>query len=867
LNIQAQDLSGLVTDEKGEPIPNALITLLHSKDSTIINYTTTNLDGKFSIRMSNNETLFKVSSFGFVPFLKEITSSNNNFLIILKENPILLSEVVVKGYYSGIRQKNDTITYDAKIFKDGSELNLGDLLNKMPGIDVDDKGNVSSQGKKVSNLLINGIDHFSGNVQLAAKNVSADIAEKVEVLNNYGEYSLLDGFKTNDKTAINIGVSKDKLGKITGDLTVGGGVKDNFSTRANLMQILPKFMISYIGAINNNGDQLFSIDDFFQLKGGINEVMGKEGRFNISEEEKRLLYPSDNTYKRINGLAAVNFSFQSSKSLKINSYLLYYDNHSKAEVLKNYTFQLSNSTSKELTEQSKSKTKNNLASGFIKMTYNIDTTLTLTYNGDFSKSKLLEDFSFLSQKEIEVNSYDNSKITPIKTMHELMLLKSFGKKVLVLGGKLQYERTPSILDIVTDSLLLPITHFYQDGLTTLSQKKRQIDFSGEVYSSFLLPLNKSYYMKYELGFEKKSSKLNNSIDNGHTINIDSLYNNISFDIQKIYNNIELVKNKGYIQFKLSLISNIYNYSTNKDLMIDRATFYRFSPKMDVTLKFNAKSKLNVNLSSDYLENPINNFNNHVIIDSYKSYKSSSKSKTLFNHKYTIRGLFSYFDHFNSFSLVSTIVYQKVKNINTLNNEQDDIVTQSMYMLSKPKDVASFTISLDKGLGFIPWNLSLVGVGSHSSFSNLISLKENNMKNSSFKTDVLLTSKYEFPLNIELSYKINMNSYKFDFSEKLKQNSQDFGGKLKVKVSSKFYGEVQYIYVRNKVSEDKYNTHILASLLRYNLSKKVSIQLQANNLLHLNNFNWQTTSFINNYQIDRKYRRIPGYAIISTNIRF
>lgn len=380
LNVFTQELSGVVTDEKNEVIPNALVVLLSPKDSTILTYTASNLEGRFGVKMSNNEVVLRVSCLGFIPFEKKISTPTSNLKIILKENPLLLSEVIVKGHYSGIRHGSDTISYDVNMFKDGSEMTLGDLLNKMPGINVDGSGNIKAQGKEVSNLLINGIDHFSGNVQLATKNVSADIADKVEVLNNYGEYSLLDGFKTNDKTAINIGVSKDKLGKITGDATLGAGIRDKFSLKTNVMQILPNFMVSYLGAINNNGDQLFSIDDFFQIKGGINEVMGKEGRFSISEEERRLLYPSDNTYKRTNGLGAVNFSFQSNRSLKINSYILYYDNHSKAEDHKNYRFHLTNNGSQELSEFSKSKTKNNIASGLVKLTYNIDSTLTMTYN-------------------------------------------------------------------------------------------------------------------------------------------------------------------------------------------------------------------------------------------------------------------------------------------------------------------------------------------------------------------------------------------------------------------------------------------------------------------------------------------------------
>jgi hypothetical protein len=811
----------------------------------------------------------KVNCLGFIPFMKNISEeSSNNITIKLKGDPFLLSEVVVKGKYSGIRQRNDTISYDPKIFKDGSEITLGDLLNKLPGISVDGNGNVKAQGKDVSNLLINGIDHFSGNVQLATKNVSSEIVDKVEVINNYGEYSQIEGFKTSDKTAINIGVSKDKLGRITGDATVGGGLQDKFSSRINVMQILPQSMISFLGATNNSGDQIFSIDDYFQLKGGINEVMGKEGNFNISEEEQRLLYPPNNTYERTNGLGALNFSYQNNKSLKINSSLLFYDNQSKAEDYENYIFYLSNNDILQFSEISKSENKNILASGYTKIRYNIDSTLNISYNGNISKTNMEEKFNYISQDKKIINDNDYSKVKPLKTLHELMFMKSFGKKVFILDAKLQYERTPSLLNIMTDSLLLPISLIYKDGIALFQQDKNQKEINNTIYSSFLLPLNNKYYARFEVGFDNDYRELKTNANNcPKPIPNDSLINDLSINIRRYYNEIELVKNREFLQFKLGLVSSIYEQSSNKNIHIENSTFFRFSPKLDVSLKFNAKTKLKLNFSSLYYNNPIINFYDSFIINSYKSYRTESKTSSLMNHCYQVRSLYSYFDFFNGLSIVATAVYQRQKNTNTLNYEQNDIVTQSAYLQSKPRDAINFTISIDKKIGFIPWSISFVGLGSYSSFSNYISYDINNMRNTVFKADASIISKYDFPLNIELLYKNNRSLYESDSFDKIYQNIYEIGGKLKFKLSSKLYGDIQYVYVNNKVSSRIYETNVLNSMIKYSLSKKITILLQTNNILHLNNFDWQATSFYNNYQIDRQYRRIPGYAMISTNIRF
>ena len=231
-------------------------------------------------------------------------------------------------------------------------------------------------------------------------------------------------------------------------------------------------------------------------------------------------------------------------------------------------------------------------------------------------------------------------------------------------------------------------------------------------------------------------------------------------------------------------------------------------------------------------------------------------------------MYSYFNHYNRFSVIANVLYQKGEKTNTIAIEQKNIITQLRYIMSaKPNDFMISTILLEKGLSFIPCIFELVGGSSYYIYSNQISSKVNEVKNLNYNIDATLVSKYNSPLNGELSAKLNVSNYKSTISEDIMHRTQEYGGKLKVKFSSKFYGETEFTYTRNSVYLNLYKIYMLNSLIRYNLNKKVAFIFKGNNVLHLDKNNWYATSFYNNYQIEHQYKRIPGYVIISTNIRF
>ncbi|WP_081713022.1 carboxypeptidase regulatory-like domain-containing protein [Bacteroides neonati] len=335
-------ISGSVKNKNNEVVSYANVTLLRQADSLSVNYATTNNEGKFKIEQKEAGKYFlRVSCLGYSAKTIPIIFTDNKIVVsnfVLDESLTELESVVVTGRNPGIRFKNDTIRYDPKVFTDGSEIVLGDVLKKLPGVEVDSKGRVKAQGKQVESILLNGQDFFSGNTQMATKNLPADVAENVEVLNNYSEYSLLGGFQSHEKTVINVGVSNKKMGKISGELTASYGYKDKYIGKASIMQMNSKLMTSFVGALNNTGDEVFNMEEYIRLQGGINELMNNSSSSSIelSKEEQSMLMPQNNTFKRKNLLSALNMAYQPNTSLKCTSYFLFNEINEEAQDIVKY---------------------------------------------------------------------------------------------------------------------------------------------------------------------------------------------------------------------------------------------------------------------------------------------------------------------------------------------------------------------------------------------------------------------------------------------------------------------------------------------------------------------------------------------------
>ena len=126
INIQKLQVSGIVTDEDGNPLPGASIL-----EKGTIKGTVTDFDGNFSLTVSNENAIFVVSYIGFIS-TEIATDGQSTINVTLKEDLAKLDEVIITGYSS---QKKLTITGAISTMKadDVADLPLSNVTQSIAG--------------------------------------------------------------------------------------------------------------------------------------------------------------------------------------------------------------------------------------------------------------------------------------------------------------------------------------------------------------------------------------------------------------------------------------------------------------------------------------------------------------------------------------------------------------------------------------------------------------------------------------------------------------------------------------------------------------------------------------------------------------
>lgn len=284
LYAQKITVKGKLVDAANGPLPMATILFLNPKDSTLVNYGSTNKEGVFEVKnLNRGEYLFKVTYISQETLWIKISPKPEETIIDLgvqKMEPAstLLGEVQIKGERAPVTIKKDTIEFNAGSFKTQPNAVVEDLLKKLPGMEVDNDGTIRAQGEQVQRVTVDGKEFFGRDPKLATRNLPADAVEKVQVFDRKSDQAQFTGIDDGQREkTINLELKEEKRNGMFGNVTGGYGTDDRFTGRLSLNRFSKGQQLSIVGTGNNVNDQGFSIDDYMTFTGGANAFAGGGG--------------------------------------------------------------------------------------------------------------------------------------------------------------------------------------------------------------------------------------------------------------------------------------------------------------------------------------------------------------------------------------------------------------------------------------------------------------------------------------------------------------------------------------------------------------------------------------------------------------
>ena len=321
-------LQGVVRDSLGTPLELANVIAINKQSSALESFSVTAEDGKFMLSLSKNQTYnMQVSYIGMKTFEQEISTQEQDIIIDFNLSLDNNLDAVELSYEMPVTVRGDTLIYNADSFTNGSERKLEDVLKNLPGVEINEDGQIEVEGKVVNKLMVNGKDFFDGDTKLASKNIPSKAVDKIQVLRNYSEVGQLSGVTNNqDNVAINIKLKEGKENFWFGTVTAGGGVSEDeplYLAQPKLFYYSPKFSLNFIGDLNNTGESALSRRDIRGFGGGFKAPSNTSGTsINLGDNSLNFLTNQKDALEVKNQLGATNFSYSPSQALDITGFAI-----------------------------------------------------------------------------------------------------------------------------------------------------------------------------------------------------------------------------------------------------------------------------------------------------------------------------------------------------------------------------------------------------------------------------------------------------------------------------------------------------------------------------------------------------------------
>jgi len=809
---QTKTITGVVSDTLNNPLEQANVMAKPLQDGAQLKFAIADNKGRYKLELENGiKYEIAVSYIGFNDqvFTFDPASDVKSYNFKLQPTGIDLKEIVITHDFKPIVVKKDTLLYDVASFASGNERKMKEVLEKLPGVEVDKDGNVTVQGKKVTQLLVEGKLFFGGGSKLAVENIPADALDKIEVIDHFNQVGFMKQVSDSEDLAMNVKLKEDKKNFIFGDVEASAGNDKYYQGHAGLFYYSPKTNISFIGDMNNIGQSTFSYADLSRFGGGASSFLaGRPSLVNLDG------FAGNNTDVRQNKsqFGALNFSHQVNDKLAVSGFAMFSKmftaTRSESEIL--YLQNEGNATEDRLYNSSNNAL---MALGNIKLDYDASKKEKWYYNAQYQFSN--NNFGSTLNSVINGNTSmfetlskaDNSAVKQYIEWHKAYNANHTTTFVV----NQSYEKNTPQNTWITNQEFLPGLIPLQDDTTyNVNQIKSTTNNTIDALFKHYWVLNNYNHIYSVIGnnninthfvtAEKQlltNGTVNNFADNAN------FGNNLHYNLNDAYAGIEYKFKIGKLLNRPGIYLHWYRLDTQQPDNNYRISKTLFQPQWNTEYEFNKSESLRFNYRL------ANNFANGAqMADRYtlQSYNSVFKGNALLrNERY--HSAFLYYSKINMYRGItingSASFNKKVRTIrNQINVEQteengvllinqfttpaitDNPETRWNTQGTVQKKIWNFNLKLNAGLSWFNYIQTLNGqtttntqnsqnvgvslrtanvkwpsvmVGYNKSFSQFSGLVRSDYKNDTFNTSLDYTLFKEWVIKADYMYFNNNNT--------------------------------------------------------------------------------------------------------------
>ncbi len=715
---QKSSIKGTITDTLNKQnLHNAVISVLKQKDSVLIKFTRTDNQGNFELKnLQAGNYILLVSYPSYADYVEKISLEENKeksfgmLPLITKAN--LLQEVIVKQRISAIRVKGDTTEYRADSFHVEANADVQELLRKMPGIQVNSKGEITAQGEKVQKVLVDGEEFFSDDPAVVTKNLRADAVDKIQAFDKKSDQAVFSGIDDGQKMkTLNIQLKEDKKKGYFGKVE-GGTDFDRYGYGKLMVNAFKgKRKISGYATTDNTKYESLNWDENRNYAGDGNMTT------EISDDGGIMMYSSGDDFSWGRGFpksttAGLHFSNKWNKDKHNNNNTYQYNNLevtgntlSKTQsILPDTTF-YSNTSEYQASE----KTRHKLSSMY---EWQIDSSSSLKLTVKGSTIKGLSKSNYLGQSISEDNKIINESDRSTSNSSENNSLNNniFWRKKFVKKGRTISINTDLNFNNVNETILLQALNTFYDKNGTLVRTDNidQLKVNKQATSTinsmvtYTEPLwkNTALVLNYKLNLNRNDAERNTYTKNGSgkyenlsdTLSNHFIYNtvghlgsfNVRYNVKKF--NFAVGSGVGTSTYHLNDVRKNTDREVTFNNFIPQVTF-NYTPKQQRRVNFNYVGNTR-NPSLQQIQPIIDN------IDPLNIVVGNPNLKQAFTHSFSFRA--SDYKVLKSRSISFSARYSSTDNAITNASLVDSIGRRINQAINVS---GNFNYSIDAGYGF------------------------------------------------------------------------------------------------------------------------------------------------------------------------
>lgn len=878
---------GVVQDNEKTPLEMANVMAINQGTKGMDAYAITNDKGKFVLNLKPNATYsIKLSYLGMQN--KEITiateTQNITQNIVMENGGIELDGVeIVREMPVSI--KGDTIVYNADSFKTGTERKLEDVLKKLPGVEVNADGEIEVEGKKVTKLMVEGKDFFDGDTKLGVKNIPADAIDKIQVLRNYNENSILKGVENNqDNVAMNIKLKDGKKNFWFGDVTAGIGVahkETRYNVNPKLFYYNPKYSVNVITNFNNIGELPLTFQDYFKFTGGFRNMMSKGGsNFNVSSNDLGISLLRNNRAKEIETrFGATNFSYNPSKAWTLSGFAIFSSSTTDLETNSKTDFLVPNSSSVAITENRAETTQQQNKLGLFKLSSSYKPSTRFQFDYDIlSKLSKQDELSDLLRQTVDGSGTTNEAIATNKKQMPLSFNQNLGmyytlneKNVFAFEAQHLYQDEDPFYNANLQSQPFNLTNYTSgQNRNDINQKRfvktHKLDAKLDYYYMLTPKSNINVTLGNTYSYQNFDSSIYQILDNGTTNALNDISNT---------NKVKYAFNDAFVGLHYKLLSgkftvtpglSAHSYTMNNEQLGTnyQQSFGRVLPDLYVLYQMKKAETLTYNFALNNNFTDINKLAEGYVLNSYNSLSNGNRIlENSTSQTHTVR-YFKY-NMFNFENIFAVVNYSRTVDA-VKSRFRFDGVNQTSSPINSNFADETLTGVGNYGRSFLKYYKASIGVNLNwSKYNNIQFDQASNsdiaISNESFTQSYTLkaSTNYKQLPNLEVGYNYVINEY---------QGTTFYTDKPFAKLdyyflkSFSFVAEYEFYHYYNtdRSTENEYDFLSASFIYQKTKDSHWEYKISGTNLLNTTSLN--DDSFNQNTVRTSQYRVQPRYIIFS-----